>query len=576
MAGMGSVDGGTVLVQTLQSAGINTMFGLEGGHIDPILHAARHAGMRLVDVRHEAVAGYAADAWMRTTGTPAACVVTAGPGFTNSLSAITSSYLDRVPVLHIAGATPLREQETNALQGDFDQVAMVRPVTKWAERATSIDMVAPMARAAIRAMFEGRPGPAFLEVPIDVVFDETEELATGDSELSVRATQPAPAPEAVTQAVELLRGAERPVVLAGTGALLSQCGEALVGFVERAGIPVYTNPKALGIIPGRHPLSCGTFTNLARSEVEPDVVLILGARHGMFLGGTSNDVIPLDSKRIQVDVDSREIGRLHAVDVPVVADCRRMLEAMLRESVTYPDRSAWINEARAAAGWHRERYADAFGDGLPLHPYLVASEVAEYVDERTIVVQDGGDAGSWAETAMSSRAAGPGKWLSIGYLGNLGMHQGLGIGAAAAHPDHRVICMTGDGSIGFQIAEFDTMVRHNLPIMTVVLNNLAWGMSYEYQIRQPYGLTWVELADNFRYDRVCEACGGHGEYVDSREQLRPALERALASNRPSCVNVRTRSVASPKTEAYMRADGMDDIILPYYRNLSRPGATADR
>jgi acetolactate synthase-1/2/3 large subunit len=260
---------------------------------------------------------------------------------------------------------------------------------------------------------------------------------------------------------------------------------------------------------------------------------------------------------------------MHPVDLAIVADCREMLDALLREPAGYPDRAVWISEAAAGAEWHRERYAEAFEDDLPMHPYRVAAEVAEFVDEQTIVIQDGGDAGSWAETAIGPKAAGPGKWLSIGYLGNLGMHQGLGMAAAVAHPDHRVICMTGDGSIGFQIAEFDTMVRHELPIITVVLNNLVWGMSYEFQVRQPHGLTWVELADNFRYDRVCEACGGHGEFVETPEQLGPALERAIASGLPSCINAMTRSVASPKAEMFMKAEGVDDIILPYYRNLKR-------
>ena len=567
---MAKIHGGEILVRVLRAAQIDTLFGLEGGHIDLIIHAARDAGFRQIDVRHEAVAGYAADAYIRTSGMPAACVTTAGPGFANVITAIVSSYLDRIPVLHVAGAVPLGEAETNALQGDFDQVAMVRPVTRWAERVTSVEMIAPLACAAIRAMFAGAPGPAFLEIPIDVLFSEIEEDAVEIPSLAPVLVRPAPGPVELGRALSLLADARRPVILAGSGALLAQCSEQLQQFAELASIPVFTNIKALGILPGKHPLACGSFTNLARSPLEPDVILILGARNGMFMGGPTHTVLPADAKIIHVDVDFREIGRMHPADVPIVADCRETLSAMLGEEVVWPARADWIARAQTAGDWHRERYGHALADEeLPLHPYRVAAMIAEYIDDRTVIVQDGGDTGGWAEINVSEKIPGPGKHLAIGYLGNLGMHQGLAIAAQCAHPDHKVICLTGDGAAGFQLQEFDTMVRHNLPIITIVFNNLAWGMSYEFQIRQEHGLSWVELEDNLRYDLVCEACGGHGEFVQTAAELKPALERALASARPACINIMCRSVASPKTEAFMQAEGVDDIILPYYQNLKR-------
>jgi acetolactate synthase-1/2/3 large subunit len=563
-------DGGRLLVDILQSAGIDAMFGLEGGHVDPIIHAARDVGMRLIDVRHEAVAGYAADGYVRTTGRPAVCVVTAGPGFTNVISAVVGAYLDRIPVLFVAGAVPLKDAETNALQGAFDQVAMVRPVTKWAERATSVDVIPAMVKAALRAMFDGAPGPSFLEVPIDVVFADADDDIDRDSRFEIVEARPAPSPDAVRRALSHLMNAERPVILVGTGALLSGCTEELRTFVEAAGVPVYANPKALGVLPGSHPMACGSFTNLVHLDAEPDLVLILGARNGMFMGGRDHDVIPYMAEIIHVDVDRREIGRLHPATVSIVADCRETLSAFNRASVTYPDRSAWVQEAANGTSWHRRRYADAFdANEEDMHPYRAACAIAEFVDERTIVVADGGDTGSWVEITAGQRAAGPGKYFGVGYLGNLGMHQGLAIAAQIAHPDHRVICATGDGSIGLQIQEFDTMVRHGLPIVTVVFNNRMWGMSYEYQIRMPRGLTWVELADNMRYDLICEACGGHGEFVANAADLPAAIERALAAGRPACVNVLTRSEASPKSEMYLKADGIEDTILPYYDTPAR-------
>ncbi|WP_283815873.1 thiamine pyrophosphate-binding protein [Bradyrhizobium glycinis] len=559
-------DGGRLLVEELLAHGVDAIFGLEGGHIDPILHAAREAGMKMIDVRHEAVAGYAAEGYFRITGKPAVSLVTAGPGFANSLTGMAGAFLDRIPVLFVSGAAPTREPEMNALQGGFDQVAMARPVTKWADRATSIKVIGPMVRAALRAMFAGAPGPAFLEIPIDVVFGDGS-CAPHPPPTKVGPPRTAPSPEAVSSALSLLENAERPVILVGSGALVSGCSQELIHFAERIGAPVYANVKALGLMPGTHPLACGSFITLARSSVSPDVVLILGARHGMFMGGASNDVIPADARVIQVDVDHREIGRIHPAHVPIVADCRETLAAFLRDRRHYPNRTQWTKEAAAETSWHEKRYAEALNDdGSDMHPYRVLREMANFVDEKTVVIAEGGDAGAWAEVVLGPRAAGPGHYFGIGYFGNLGMHQGLAIGTQLARPDLRVICVTGDGSAGFQMQELDTMVRHRLPIVTVVFNDRAWGMSRNYMINQPRGSTWVDLGDNLRYDQVCEACGGHGEFVTSSDQLPGALARALKSGRTACVNVFTRSAVSPKSEQYTRLGKMGEIVLPYYRD----------
>jgi acetolactate synthase-1/2/3 large subunit len=556
-------NGGQVVVDILVAAGIDTMFGLEGGHIDPIIHAARDAGMKMVDVRHEAVAGYAADAHVRLGGTPAVAIATAGPGFTNLLTAMASCHLDRTPVLFISGAVPLAEAETNALQGGFDQVAMARPVTKWAERATSIEVLGPMLRAAMAAMLAGPPGPVFLEVPIDVVFAETEDA--GPAPQPLPELRPAPAAAAIAAAAELLSAAERPAIVAGSAALLSGCTEELREVAELIGAPVYANVKALGILPGSHPLACGSLATLARTEPRPDAILVLGARNGLFMGGASNDVIPAEAKLVHVDLDPAEIGRIHPVEVPILADCREALGALAQAFGEQPDRSEWAAAASAATGWHRDTYAGVADGGEWIHPYVAASIAAEFVDADTFVVQDGGDTGSWVEIAVGPKAGGPGKYLAGGYLGNLGNHQGMAIAAQLANPASKVICFSGDGSVGFQLQEFDTMVRHGMPIVTVVFNNRTWGMSYEYQVRMPSGLTWVDLGENLRYDLVCEACGGHGELVTTAEQLGPAIGRALAAGVPACVNVLTRSEPSPKSEAYLKADGIEDVTIPYYR-----------
>lgn len=566
-------DGGAAVVQVLRRAGVDAIFLLHGGHIDPVILAAKGAGMRLIDTRHEAVTGYAADALMRMTGQIAVSLTTAGPGFANVLTAITSAWLDRIPVLFIAGAPPLRDIEKNVLQGGLDQVAMARPVTKWAGRATSPETAARLTAHAVRCALSGTPGPVYLELPIDVLFDDASGFELEPHPIE-RASPPAPHPDAITEALELLRAAKRPVIMAGTGAVLSKAGEALAAFAGAAGLPVFTNVKAAGILPRRHPMACGMFSDVARSGLAPDVVLLLGARMGMYTGGATG-VIPANARLIQVDLDEREMGRERAADVGIVADCRLTLEALsaAAASTAWPDRTDFLKEAGAARGWIEARFGNIRHQAeAPIHPFRALSALREVVTDDVLVISDGGDTSGWCEIGISDLAGPAGTYASVGYLGNLGMHQGWAIAAQLAFPEKRVVCVTGDGSIGFQIMEFDTYVRHGLPIVTVVLNNASWGMSISGQHAMWQGRDIAVRLQTTRYDLIAEACGGHGELVTEPGELAPAYARALASGKPACVNVvmaTDAKIMSPRTEAMISAMSGDEVIMPYYDNLKK-------
>ena len=564
-------DGGSAVVDVLKAVGVDTIFLLHGGHIDPILLASERKGIRLIDTRHEAVTGYAADAYVRMTGKLGVSLSTAGPGFTNVLTAITSAWLDRIPVLFIAGAPPLRDVEKNVLQGGLDQVAMARPVTKWAGRATSAETAVRLTAHAIRTALSGVPGPVYLELPIDVLFDDAPESAAEGLSLG-RPAQPAPQAEAVADMIKLLQQAKRPVIMVGTGAVLSRSGEQLAAFASRAQIPVFTNVKAAGILPRGHPCACGTFTDIARSGLAPDVVLLFGARTGMYTGGATG-IIPASAKLIQVDVDEREMGRERPADVGIVADCLLTMEALAAAQVEWPSRDAYLAEAKAARNWINERFGNMPGrTGAPVHPYQAVHALRAVIDEDVLVISDGGDTSGWCEIGLSDLAGAPGTYASVGYLGNLGMHQGWGIAAQLAFPDKRVVCVTGDGSIGFQIMEFDTYVRHGLPIVTVVLNNASWGMSISGQHAMWKGKDLNVRLEPTRYDLIVEACGGHGELVTDPDELEGAYRRALASGKPACINVMMETdakIMSPRTEAMIVALGGDEVIMPYYDNLKK-------
>jgi acetolactate synthase-1/2/3 large subunit len=566
---MSQLDCGTAVVKVFEAAGIDTIFMLHGGHIDPILKAADDAGMRLLDTRHEAVTGYAADGYFRMTGQLAVSLTTAGPGFTNVLSAMASAHLDRIPVLFISGAPPLRDGECNVLQGGIDQVAIAEPMTKWSGRATSAETAIHLTAHAIRVATTGTPGPVFLELPIDVLFTPWEQDDSLFEGLSFDRVRPAPTLDAIEQSMDVLAAAERPAILVGTGAVLSGCGSELLEFAHKADIPIFYSNKGAGLVPGTDSHVCGTFVDVVNSGLNPDTVLLLGARLGMYTGG-ANGVIPKTAKLIQVDVESSELGRLRKPDIGILADCREVLKALLASDKVLPARPEYIDKAGHSRDWIEQRFGHLKNETGPIHPYQALSVVRGFIDENTMPITDGGDTGGWNEMGLIDKTANPGVFASVGYLGNLGMHGGFAIAAQLVHPDKRVICVPGDGSAGFQIQEFDTFVRHNLPIILIVLNNKYWGMSICAQHMSWEGREIATRLGETRYDLIAEACGGHGELVSEIGELESAIQRALDSGKPACVNVMTTgdtSVMSPRLEAMLSGAADEEVIIPYYANL---------
>ena len=553
---MGNLNGGELLVEMLKRAGISQFFTLHGGHLDSIFMAAKKNGFRMTDMRHEQAAVQAADGWARTTGKPGVAVVTAGPGVADAISGIVNAYVDAIPVLVIGGAGPADEDERLTLAGGFDQVAMMATVTKWAHCIPKIERVPDMVAQALRIATSGRPGPVYLEIPIDVAFARIdEERVVWPSKIQPD-TRPAPTPGAVKTAIEWLHSAERPVILLGSGAWFSDSGSVLLDFAERTQIPVFSNSRAHGLIPADHPLCGRNIMNLAvidhATQGGPDVALILGARIGLFTGGSGDQMLPMDTKLIQVDIEPEEIGRNRDVDLGINADCAETLRALDAAATdkNWPDHADWVLAARQAS----EIYGIMFGNEIseaktPIHPYVMADAVLQAADRNTIVVADGGGTAFWME--MVAQVYQGGHWLSHGYMAQLGTGMPFAIAAQVAHPGKRVICVLGDGAVGFNFAEFDTMVRHQLPVIVVVNNDQQWGMSAHGQdiIYGQGNRVVTDLADT-RYDLAAAGFGCHAEHAIDPGELIPALERALASGKPACINVVSdSSVISPVTLA---------------------------
>ncbi len=568
--------GGTVIAQTLATLGVKDVFALHGGHLDAFLVACPDAGIRLIDFRHEASAGHAADAYARSSEAGfGVCVVTAGPGFTNALTPITSAYVDAVPTLFIVGSPPLREVETNPLQGGIDQIAMAAPVTKWAHRVTSTERIPDLIEKAVRIARSGRPGPVLLDIPIDVMFMPVREAMFPVYQRPAAPDRPAPSVDAVTRVLNALRSAERPLIIAGGGTVFSRCSPALQRFAELSGVPVAASTMARGILPENHPQYIGGIAGVGGAVAggnPPDVVVMAGARAGMYLGGRSGGIIPHDATVIQIDVDGAEIGRMRPINQAIVADCGEAFKtfADAAQDLQWPDRTAWVDMLQTGRYPYELMFGDAPKETKPgvLHPYHAVKAAMHALNENTVVCIDGGESAGWA--AVTARSAGPGLCMANGYLGCLGISQGFAIGAAIANPDKPVAIFSGDGAFGFNLQELDTMVRHELPIVAIVLNNACWAISKTGQdIVFGENRRSIVGLNSTSYDQVAVAFGGEGETVTSYERIAPAIKQAQDSRKPTCINlIVDPDVVNPAIVAMVGDPSVsDEIMIPYYENI---------
>ncbi len=568
--------GGDLFAETLAAAKVKHVFALHGGHLEALLKGCLENNIALHDFRHESSAGHAADAYARATRGIGVCVITAGPGFTNAVSAIVNAYLDCSPVLFVIGAPPLRELETNPLQGGFDQVAMATPAVKWAHRITNTERIAELTAMALRKAMTGRRGPVLLEIPIDVLhMSVPENSATPASGLEVH-PRPAPSPAEIAALLSLLRNAKRPVIIAGGEAQFSGCGPTLRQFAELSGIPVFANTRGLGLLPSSHPLSGHSAANLGALHLvgaePPDAVLLLGARLGLFLGGRSGAIVPNTARVAQVYSDAGEIGRLRDIDVAIAADCGATIEGLLEAagSATWSVDKAWVRRAVALQNVAAQSYPSKETEG-GIHPYHAAAAVIAAAGPDAAYVFDGGESASWAGDSV--RVNGPGRVLSHGYLGCLGIGPGFAIGLQTAFPQRRVVQVTGDGAMGFHLQEFDTMMRHSLPIVTVVLNNRVWGMSiHGQQIMFGANYNAITRLGDTRYSAVAEGFGCHAEYVTRLDEIPMAMERAFKSGKPACVEIIVdETVIHPVTLSMLGKSEKSgrEVVIPYYENIAK-------
>src|SRR5579862_6570669 len=550
---MGMVSGGELVVRTLMRANVKNIFGLHGAHLETIFQSCLDHHIPITDTRHEVAAGHAAEGYARSSRSLGVAMATAGPGFTNIITSIANAYLDRTPVLYLSGSAGLRDAETNTLQAGLDQLAVATPITKWAHRITIAQDIPRLVAEAIRVATSGPTGPVFLDLPADVLGTQVDEASVTipDKILLDASSVPAPQSKAIGDAIAMLAGASRPVIMVGAGAYMSGVtAEELREFVEATGTPVFSDFQAHGLLPSNHPLYGGTFhkmADLAAPDQRPDVILALGVRFGLFTLGMSDAVVPHAAKIIHVETDPKEIGRLRQVAVGIVADPRETLRALnaRAKSQKWPDRGRWQQTVANAKVERCKRAQPDLNRAAPtIHPFQAVSAIVDNMPERTIVIGDGAEAYHWMNEVIRQNQ--PGSYITHGFLGAVGMGLGLSIGAQVANPDRPVLCLAGDGAIGFTIAEFDTMMRHRLPIVVVVMNNHSWAASQHFQeiVSGKNRLTGTELRDA-KYHEVAAAFGCHAQRVTEIQELGPAIKAAFASGKPACVNIAIDVVPLP-------------------------------
>lgn len=569
---MTTTHGGELVARTLAAAGVRHAFGLHGGHLDPILTSMVRHGISLIDTRHEAAAGNAAEGYARATGGLGVAFATAGPGFMNVFPALANAYVDRIPMLLLTSSPPLREAELNVLQGGIDQIAAASAVTRWAHRVTTASRIPDLVALAIRHATAGVRGPVVLEFPIDVLSRPVDE-ATASTATLVDIQPPGPSAHAVAVAADLLASAERPLIVIGGGAAVSPgMSEALRAFVERTKIPVVVSSWGHGVLPDGHPCLLGgpvEFTTLAMIGQVPDLIILLGARRGVMLGGRSTSMVPASARVVHVDIDGTEPGRIGTVDLAVRSDAAEFVRALATSRSTWPNWAKWNDATKAAQGGYAYLYAgdDPIAPSGRMHPYFAAKAVVEALDTETIAIYDGGELSAWM--SFFARAHRPRSWFGLGMMGGLGVGPGFAIGAQVARPESRVVLLSGDGALGFHLSEFNTMVRHKLPITTIVFNNQGWGMSLHGQ-QALYGTDTrviVDLPDT-RYDQIAAAFGLYAERVERPEEIGPAMRRAFDSGKPACLDLAIApEIVHPIMQQLSQAVPEGHTRIPYYETI---------
>lgn len=534
---MAELTGSEIIAKSLKKEGIEQVFYIMGGPMLLTEATCIKEGIRMIDVRHEQAAAFMAQAYSRLKQVPSVCMAASGPGVTNLITGVANAYVDCCPVVSLGGSSPLSQFGRQVFQ-EIDQVELMRGCNKHVDRLINLKRIPQQINFALQKSISGKPGPCYVDCPGDMLYQKIDESLVDWSYAGrpIMDSRPLGDPRQVNALVEALSNAKQPLIVSGSGVIWSRAWAEMQQFVEAAGIPFYTTPQGRGVVPDDHP--CSFMTMRSSAFRDADLIVVLGTRMNYIIGHASPPRFGPNAKIARIDISPEEISSAaRYVDIPIVGDCKMVLNQLLdgiKGKVTTDSFKAWRQKLaegeqakRASAG------ANKYAEDGDIHPVRMLEEVKNFARRDAILCVDGQETLNYGRQTMPTFS--PGHRLNSGPFGTMGVGLPFGLGAKVACPDKQVIVVHGDGSLGMNAMEIDTAVRHKIPVLIVVSLNGGWTGDPK---REKPGRDLGYM----RYDKMCEALGGYGEYITNAEDIRPALERAQAKvdeGMVALVNVRT-------------------------------------
>jgi 2-hydroxyacyl-CoA lyase 1 len=547
---MGKITGAAIMARSLKQQGVDYMFGIVGFPVQPIAAEAQKAGIKYIGMRNEQSASYAAQAVGYLTGRPGAALVVSGPGVVHGLAGLANAQQNFWPMILIGGASPTYQNGMDSFQEER-QVLIATPFCKFAHGVEHVHRIPFYVEKAVRQSIYGRPGAVYLDMPDDIIGGEIDE-----SEVPEVATIPEPprstAPmEDVEAALDLLETAKRPLVIVGKGMAWSRAEDELRAFIERTKLPFLASPLGKGVIDDNHPLSVGAARSHALKEA--DVIFLMGARLNWIMHYGLPPRFNKDVKVIQLDVAAEAIGNNVPTQVPLVGDGKAVVgqlnKALQSRQWFYPSDTDWHKGIAQKAAANAKSIQPMIDDNsIPTNYYRALKDIREWLPEDAVIIGEGANTMDIGRTQMPNAA--PRLRLDAGSYGTMGIGMGFAIAAAVVHPDRPIVSVSGDSAIGFSGMEMETACRLNLPIKIVVLSNGGIGSGIEKLPEDRMSAPPRVLTIGSGYERMMEAFGGKGFYVEDPKKLRGALDEAMAYKGPALVNVRLSPSANRKPQEF--------------------------
>jgi 2-hydroxyacyl-CoA lyase 1 len=546
---MGKVTGATLMARELKKQGVDYMFGIVGFPVQPIAAAAQEEGIQYVGMRNEQSASYAAQAVGYMTGRPGACLTVSGPGVVHGLAGLANAQQNFWPMIMIGGASPTYQNGMGAFQEER-QVQIASPFCKFAHAVEHVHRIPFYVELAVRQSIYGRPGAVYLDMPDDIINGEVEEEDAVETAVIPEPPRMQAMPEDVEKALDVLEDAKNPLVIVGKGMAWSRAEDEVRAFIERTQLPFLASPLGKGVMDDNHPLSVGAARSHALKEA--DVIFVMGARLNWIMHYGMSPRFKKGVRVVQLDISAESIGNNIPTEVGLVGDGKAIV-GQLNKSLEdrqwfYPSDTDWHKAIAEKAKGNAESIQPMIDDNSsPTNYYRALKDIREWMPENAVIVGEGANTMDIGRTQLPN--ANPRLRLDAGSYGTMGIGMGFAIAAAVVHPERPIVSVSGDSAIGFSGMEIETACRLGLPVKIVVLNNGGIGGGIE-EFPKEGPLPPRVLTIGPSYEKMMEAFGGKGWYIEDPADLRGALDEAMAHDGPALVNVRLHHEAGRKPQQF--------------------------